>query len=122
MIRVHRMSLQWGAEMTKRSLHASQFNLVEIIEELGFGRIEQISIRGGEPCFEHATQIVAEIKLGSEPETGADPRNPDLTLKSEFERLFQRLSLVRNGLVDIEVRHSTPFRLIVRRFCKELGP
>ena len=108
--------------MTKRSLDPVQLKLVETIEELGFGRIEQIPIRDGRPCFERATQTVREIKLGSESEPRIERSNADLTLKIEFERLFKELSQLRDGLVDIEIRHGAPFRLVVKRFRKELLP
>ena len=109
-------------ELTKRSLDPVQLKLVETIEELGFGRIEQISIRDCKPCCEPATQIVQEIKLGSETEPRVEPSNADLTLKSEFERLFNQLDRLGDGLVDIEIRHGVPFRLIVKRFRKEVLP
>jgi hypothetical protein len=109
-------------ELTKRSLDPVQLQLVEAIEELWFGRIEQISVRDGKPCYEPATQIVQEIKLESEIEPRVERTSSDLTLKSEFERLFNQLDRLRDGLVDIEIRHGVPFRLIVRRFRKELVP
>jgi hypothetical protein len=109
-------------ELTKRSLDPVQLKLVEAIEQLGFGRIEQISIRDGKPCCERETQIVQEIKLGSETEPRVEPSNADLTLKSGFEHLFNQLSQLRDGLVDIEIRHGVPFRLIVKRLRKELLP
>jgi hypothetical protein len=95
---------------------------VETIEELGFGRIEQIPIRDGRPCFERATQTVREIKLGSESEPRTERINADLTLKIEFERLFNELSQLGDGLVDLEIRHAVPFKLVVRRSGKELLP
>ena len=108
--------------MNKRSLDPVALRLVEIIEELGFGRIEQISVCDGKPCFERATEVVQEIKLGSEIEPRVEHSNADLTLKSEFERLFNLLDQLRDGIVDIEIRHGVPFRLVVKRFRKELLP
>ena len=108
--------------MTKRSLDPTKLKLVEAIEELRFGRIEQISIRDGRPHCEQATQIVQEIKLGAETKPHVERSDADLTLKSEFERLFIQFDRLRDGLVDIEVRHGLPFRLVVRRFRRELLP
>ena len=106
--------------MTKSSLSAGQRRTVEIIEELGFGQIERLSIRDGEPSYEPALRIVQEIKLGSEQEWPIDRSGADLTLKKEFKSLFERLSRLRNGIVNIEVRHSVPFRLVLERSYKEL--
>jgi len=105
--------------LTKRTLDPAQLKLVEAIEELGFGRIEQIPVCDGSPCLERATQTVREIKLGSEPEPFERcPAN--LTLRAEFERLLNELSRLGDGLVDVEIRHGAPFKLLVRRRGKEL--
>jgi hypothetical protein len=93
---------------------------VEIIEALGFGVIERLSIRCGLPCYEPETRIMQTIKLDSEPERQPDLRSADLTLKKEFESLLDQLSRLRDGIVDIEVRHSAPFRLVLERRYTEL--
>jgi hypothetical protein len=109
-----------GAGMTKSSLDIGQRRTVEIIEALGFGVIERLLIRCGLPCFEPEPRIVQTIKLDSDPERHPDRTSANLTLKKEFESLFEQLIRLRDGIVDIEVRHSAPFRLVVERRCKEL--
>jgi hypothetical protein len=107
--------------MTRCSLSASQSRTVEIIEALGFGIVERLLIRGGLPCFEPEPRIIQSVKLGSEPERQPDRGDGGLTLKKEFERLFVQLSRLREGIVDIEVRHGAPFRLLLlERRYKEL--
>ena len=101
--------------MTERSLCPERRRIVEIVEQLGFGRIEQLWIRNGEPCFNPAPRIVEEIRLTSDSERRPDTNNPDLTLKQEFEHLFRHLARLLDGVVTIEVRHSVPFRLIAER-------
>jgi hypothetical protein len=106
--------------MTKTSLEPNQRRIVEIIEALGFGVIERLVICGGLPCYEPEPRIVQTIKLDSEPERQPEHDHPDLTLRKEFESLFDQLTLLRDGAVDIEVRHSLPFRLVMVRPYKEL--
>ncbi len=106
--------------MTKSSLNPGQRRTVEIIEALGFGVIERLLICGGLPCYEPEPRIVQAIKLHAEPERQPDRSYADLTLKKEFESLFDQLSRLRDGIVDIEVRHSLPFRLVLERRYKEL--
>jgi hypothetical protein len=101
--------------MTKSSLNPSQRRAVEIIEALGFGVIERLSIRGGLPCFEPEPRIVQAIKLDSAPHGPVDHVEADLTLGKEFESLFDQLSRLRDAVVDVEVRHSLPFRLVLER-------
>ncbi len=105
--------------MTKSCLNPGQRRTVEIIEALGFGVVERLSIRGGLPCYEPEPRIVQAIKLDCEPER-PDRSSADLTLKKEFESLFNRLSRLGDATVDIEIRHSLPFRLVLERRYKEL--
>ena len=106
--------------MTKSSLNPGQRRIVEIIEALGFGVIEHLLIRGGLPCYEPEPRIVQAIKLDSEPERQPHDGQGDLTLKKEFESLFNQLSRLRDGIVDIEVRHSLPVRLVLERRVEAL--
>jgi hypothetical protein len=79
------------------------------------GAIERLCVRGGSPCYELEPRIVQAIKLDSAPQRKPDDGHADLTLKKEFENLFNRLSRLRDGVVDIEVRNSLPFRLVMAR-------
>jgi len=106
--------------MTKSTLKPGQRRTVEVIEALGFGVIERLLIRGGVPCYEPEPRIEQSLKLDSAPERQPDRSDADLTLKIEFERLFDQLSQLHDGVVDIEVRHGAPFRLVVKRRYKEL--
>ncbi len=106
--------------MTKSSLNPSQRRTVEIVEALGFGVIERLSIRGGLPWYDPEPRIVQTIKLGSGPERQPDRSDAALTLKREFESLFEQFDRVRNGIVDIEVRHSLPSKLVLERHYEEL--
>lgn len=106
--------------MTKSSLNLGQRQTVEIIEALGFGVIERLLIRGGSPCYEPEPRIVQAIKLDAELEKRSDGGHVDLTLKKEFESLFDQLNRLRDGVVDIEVRHSLPFRLVLERRVEAL--
>jgi hypothetical protein len=106
--------------MTKSSLNPAQRQTLEIIESLGFGSIERLSVRGGLPCYEPEPRIVQAIKLDSEPERQPDHSCTDLTLKKEFESLFDQLSRLGDANVDIEVRHGLPFRLVLERRLEAL--
>ena|ERR1035438_1703085 len=105
--------------MTKTLLEPNQRRTVEIIEALGFGVIEDLLIRGGLPRFEPEPRIVQTIKLDSEPERQPEGGDPDCTLKKEFVSLFDQLGQLGDGVVDIEVRQSLPFRLVLERRYQE---
>ena len=106
--------------MTKAFLNPAQRRLVEIIEALGFGVIERLLIREGSPYYDPEPRIVQAIKLASEPERQPDRSCNDLTLKKEFASLFDQLTRLSNGVVDIECQHNRPFRLVRQRRYQEL--
>jgi hypothetical protein len=108
--------------MTKSSLDPGQRRTVEIIGALGFGVIERLSIRDGSPCYEPETRLVQAIKLDSEPKGQPDCRCADLTLKKEFESLFAQFERLGDGVVDLEIRHSLPFRLNIYRDHRGFQP
>src|ERR1035437_9455699 len=87
--------------MTKSSLNPGLRRTAEVIEALGYGLIERLLIRGGGPCYEPEPRIVQTIKLDSEPEPQRDRNNTELTLKKEFESLFEQFSRLQDGIVDI---------------------
>jgi len=99
--------------MTTQCLSAEQSRAVQIISALGFGVIHGLRIRDGSPCFVPETRIVQMIKLESHPQPRSESNSPGTTMKTEFQELFEQLNRVAVGIVDIEVRHGFPFRLIV---------
>ena len=109
-----------AASMTIRSLTPGQRRTLEIITELVFGRIELLIV-DGQPCHDPPPRIVQEIRLASAPERQPDHANTDGTLTKEFEALFNHLANLRNASIDIECRHSLPFRLLVRRHHNAAG-
>jgi hypothetical protein len=111
--------LEQEAGMIRSSLNPGQRRTVEIIEALGFGIIERLSVRDGLPYFEPDARIIQAIKLGPEPEHKPDRTDAD-TLKKEFGSLFEQLSRLRDGIVNIEVRHGAPFKLVLERRYEEL--
>jgi hypothetical protein len=87
--------------------------MLKIIQALPFGRIEQLCIRNGEPCYDPAPRILEEIKFGPEPERQPDSGGAEL--KKEFRALFNHLERLGDAVVDIEIRHALPFRLTIDR-------
>lgn len=105
---------------TMSDLSPTYQRLQEVVQSLNFGRIERLMIRNGEPCYEQPPHIVEEIKLASGPDHRVDPSEAIFTLKKQFAVLFAHLKQVRDGFVDIEVRHGLPFKLVLERCHTEL--
>src|SRR4051794_21799496 len=92
--------------MNQDLLKPEERTLVEIIEAIGFGQIEAVVIRTGLPLSEPAPRIVQSFKLDSPPNRSPENREGPAALKQEFQQLFDKLSRIRDGIVDIEVRHG----------------
>ncbi len=69
------MSSSMPVALTKSSLSAVRRRLVEILQELNYGRIESLVIKGGEPQFEPAPRKVWEIKFGGENDARPETRH-----------------------------------------------
>lgn len=101
---------------TKSGLSVQRRRLLETMQRLNFGRIENLAVRAGEPTFGPGLRIVQDIKIGGEngprPELACD----DFALKSQFAELFDHLCRLGDGSVAmIEVKHGLPFRLVIER-------
>jgi hypothetical protein len=108
--------------VTKSALSPGKRQTVEIIEALGFGVIERLSIRDGLPCYIPEPRVVQTIKLAPGSGRQPDRSRDDLTLRKEFEGLFDHLARLGDGVVDIEVQHSLPFRIVRERGYREFLP
>jgi hypothetical protein len=101
---------------TKASLSPNRRLLIEAMQQLNFGRIEELHVRAGDPSFSRPPRLIQDIKLGGEnsprPELGLE----DFVLRSTVVDMFDHFDRIRDGVIAmIEVRHGLPFRLVVER-------
>src|ERR1700674_3741144 len=97
----------------KRSgeLSAEQRSLLEMIRVHQFGRVENMSIRAGQPILGQNVKIVRVARLGGENGTNAVPSG-EYELKRPVRNLFDELARLQNGtVISLEFRHGLPFRL-----------
>lgn len=100
--------------MTKGSLSAPRRRLLEIMQRLNFGRVDDLEIRNGDPVFNPVPRIVQDIKLGGENGPRPEIDSADFVLKTQVAEFFDHLSRLGNGSVEsIEVKHGLPFRLVI---------
>ena len=103
----------------KLSLSPGRRRLLELMQQINFGRIDGVTVRGGEPLFDPSPRVVREIKFGSEngprPELGID----DFVLKAQVVELFEHLDGLGDGKVgSIEVKYGLPFRMSVEELVQ----
>jgi hypothetical protein len=104
----------------KSHLSPARQKLLEIIQSLGFGTIEELSIVNGEPCFGDFPRILRDIKLGAESESRSGTAHEDFALKSRIIELFGHLDQLGSAKVKIEVKHSSAFRIVVEHSAAQL--
>ncbi|QEL20712.1 hypothetical protein [Limnoglobus roseus] len=99
----------------KQSLSAARRQLVELMQSIGFGRIEYLHVVDGEPALlDPPPAVVREYKFGGEngprPERGLDA----FLLKVQVVELFQMFDRMGTGVVlALDVKHGLPFRAAV---------
>lgn len=95
---------------TKSSLLLSQRRLLEVMQKLNFGRIEDLQVRAGEPVFSPAPRIVQKLKIGGENGPRPEIACEDFWLKSQVIELLEAIASLGDGSVlAIEVKHGLPF-------------
>ena len=102
--------------LTKSSLSTSQKRLLEAMQKMNFGRIENLSIRGGEPVLNPAPRVVKDVKLGADNGARPELESDDFALKREHIELFENLKQLGNGTIEcIEIKAGLPFRITVEQ-------
>ena len=98
----------------KSTLSGARQELVVVMQQLNFGKIEGLLIVGGAPSFTPTTKITQEVKLGGE---GSErKRQDDFTLKRHLTDLFDQFDqLADQSVVTVEIRHGLPARLLLTR-------
>lgn len=102
--------------ISKASLSAGRRRLVEMMQQLNFGRIEDLEIRSGEPLFNPAPRVVQDIKIGGENGPRPESLFPDFLLKNQVIELFEHFDRLCDATIaSIDVKHGLPFKLVVEQ-------
>jgi hypothetical protein len=106
---------------TKAALSLPRKRLLEAMQRLNFGWIEDLEVRGGEPLFRQtAPRITQDIKIGAENGPRPECEKGDFLLRTAVIELFTHLNRIDNGrIAKLEVRHGLPFRLVVAHASME---
>ncbi len=82
--------------------------LLRQLQDLQFGRIENLAVIRGEPVWDAGCRLIRTVKFGS-----ANPPqtfSADFELKKQVRELFQTLDETSEGLIlSLEVKHGLPF-------------
>jgi hypothetical protein len=93
-------------------LSAQQRSLLEIMRVHQFGRIENMSIRAGQPVLDQDLKVVRVACLGSESGGTKVPGSDEFELKRSVLDLFDELARLGHGtVVKLEFKRGLPCRL-----------
>jgi hypothetical protein len=96
----------------KSSLSESQRHLIELMQQLNFGRIENLVVRGGKPVFEPAPKVIQKVKIGGENGPRPEVACEDFLLKRQAVELLETIAELGEGVVlAIDVKHGQGFAM-----------
>jgi hypothetical protein len=96
------------------ALSPARRRLINLFQQVNFGRIESLLIRDGEPVFDPPPRIVREVKFGGENGPRPESNRTDFQLKTQVIEIFSELDAIRDSMIDaIEVKHGLPFRMFL---------
>lgn len=101
-------------QISKRDVSSCHAGLIEMVQRINFGRIEELQIRDGLPILSPRPRVSREIKFGGENGPRPEIDAADFLLKSQVVELFALFDALGNGTIDVlEIKHGLPFRAIV---------
>jgi hypothetical protein len=97
-------------QIKKTELNELQQKLIELMQQINFGRISNIPVVGGNPELTADTIIEREIKLGGQNGNRPELAKDDFTLKQEVLALIEHLTGMGDGVIrHLEIKHGLPF-------------
>ncbi len=99
---------------TKGALSPARKRLVELMQELNFGRIEDLRIQDAEPVLDSASRVLREIALGRDNAPNPARTRSDFALKKEVVDLFAFFDRERSVTIEkLVVQAGLPVRMTV---------
>ncbi len=90
-------------------------SLLELIRRLGFGRIEALAVRGGEPVLDPPPRVIRAIRLAQLGPTRPATAAVGHPLQSAEIALVETLAAIGTGVIEvIKVHDGLPAALEIR--------
>ena len=103
-----------SGQLRHSRLSPARQRLVLLMQQMNFGRIENLLVQKGEPVFAPPPRLVREIRLGGENGSRPEAGVADFALKAPVVELLAHLSEIGSGRIEsLEVRHGLPQRLVL---------
>jgi hypothetical protein len=102
--------------IAKSVLTEPQARLVGLLQQINFGRIEGLQVRGGMPVFEPPPRIVQKLKMGGDNAPRPEAALADFLLKRQTIDLLDVVAKLGDGEIrTIEVHHGLALMVEVER-------
>jgi hypothetical protein len=100
--------------LRRSDLFESDRMLVELMEDLNFGRIEGLKLRDGRPVLQPLPRVIAAVRMTSEDRNSDSKPRSGSDLRQSVSDLIALIRRIGDGEVFlIEVRHGLPFSVEV---------
>ena len=94
-------------------LTAARKQILRLMQENPFSRIENLTLIDGQPQFGPTTKVIAEHKFGVNDGPRREAELADYALKKEHIDLFRQFDEIGSGaILTLEIRAGLPFRMI----------
>lgn len=98
--------------MRRQELSHERKRLLDVMRNMGYGRIENLTISSGEPVFDKSLRLVHEKLLGRKAKGRASPPESDFELKAQQIEVFECFDQMQDGFVPVlKVQDGLPFQL-----------
>jgi hypothetical protein len=93
----------------KAELSHAKRRLIELMQRLYFGTIQNLHVRAGEPIFDPKPRTIRRRKNGANTQPRPQVGAADFALKREWVEFFEDLVAIGDGvIIHIEVAHGLP--------------
>jgi len=103
-----------STSITLSSLPPERRHLLKRMQQINFGRVENLVIKDGQPVLSPPPRIIREVKFGGENGPRPEASIEDFALKIQVIELLRYMDELQDGVIDVlEIKHGLPFRMAV---------
>jgi len=100
--------------VTKATLTPARKRLVELMQEINYGRIEQLHVRDGEPVFDPPPTVLRLFLFGKDNGPNESRGNDGFALKKKVAELFEVFDRERLlSIQELMIDNGLPVRMTV---------
>jgi hypothetical protein len=100
--------------VTKAALTPARKRLIELMQEINYGRIERLEVRAGEPVFDPPPTVLRLFLFGKDNGPNALRGSDAFALKKKVTRLFEIFDREQSLFIrELMVDNGLPIRMTV---------